>query len=158
MIAQRLIPPILLIISILFFALSFTIEGQSVVDVSSAAFMPALVGVVMILCSLLIFRRGNKAPSSQRTEGTIEEENLVEIEEITKKQLAVRILLFLIGVGLFAFLMNYIHFMVVSFLFLFLIMMMLNRKKIFTSLIISGLMSIIFYYLFSGVFKIVFPS
>lgn len=157
---QRIIPPILIIFACTSLALSFMIEGQKVTDFSSAAFMPAVISFIMVICSLLIAKRGIAAPSLHSINNANEEEgqeSLVEIEEITSKQVTVRILSFLLIVILFAFLMNYLNFLLISFLFLLGAMLLLNRKKIVMALVITTILSICFYYLFSIVFKIVFP-
>lgn len=155
---NRFIPLLLIVIGVFFFTLCFYIDGQKITDFSSAAFLPAVVAILMIICSLLIAKRGVAAPTATINVPEREEESLVEIENITKKQLNIRLLLFLLSVVLFAYLMNYLNFLIVSFLFLFLIMFILNRQKLITSFIISITMSVFFYYLFATVFKIVFPA
>lgn len=164
MLVHRVIPALLFVIASTLLVLSFFIEGQKVTDFTSAAFLPAVTAVLMLVCSLFIMKRGVAAPSthtapvpSEKMEEE-EEESLVEIEELTKKQLYVRLVTFTVVTILFAYLMNYLNFLVVSFLFLFGGMVLLNRKKIVTALIVSAIMSGVFYYLFSSIFKIVFPT
>src|SRR5690606_27818072 len=112
-------------------------------------FLPAVTAVLMLVCSLFIMKRGVAAPSthlvSEPNEDEDVEESLVEIEEITKKKLYVRLVSFTVVTILFAYLMNFLNFLVVSFLFLFGSMVLLNRKKIVTALIVSAIMSVVFY-------------
>ncbi|MEK3934232.1 tripartite tricarboxylate transporter TctB family protein [Sporosarcina sp. FSL W7-1349] len=162
MLVQRIIPALLFVIASTLLVLSFFIDGQKVTDFSSAAFLPAVTSVLMLVCALFIMKRGVAAPSTHSVpepgEDDDEEESLVEIEEITKKQLYVRLVSFTVVTILFAYLMNFLNFLFVSFLFLFGGMILLNRKKIVTALIVSVIMSGVFYYLFSSIFKIVFPT
>ncbi|MFS0575178.1 tripartite tricarboxylate transporter TctB family protein [Sporosarcina sp. 179-K 3D1 HS] len=161
MLVHRIIPALLFVIASTLLVLSFFIEGQKVTDFSSAAFLPAVTAVLMLVCSLFIMKRGVAAPSTHSVPQPgeeEEEESLVEIEEITKRQLYIRLVSFTVVTILFAYLMNFLNFLVVSFLFLFGGMVLLNRKKIVTALIVSVIMSGVFYYLFSSIFKIVFPT
>ncbi|WP_158333717.1 tripartite tricarboxylate transporter TctB family protein [Bacillus sp. OxB-1] len=159
---HRIIPGLLFVIASTLLVLSFFIEGQKVTDFSSAAFLPAVTAFLMLVCSLFIMKRGVAAPSPHSVpepgEQEDEEESLVEIEDITKKQLYVRLISFTVVTIIFAYLMNFLNFLIISFVFLFGAMILLNRKKIVTALIVSIIMSGVFYYLFSSVFKIVFPT
>lgn len=158
MLIRMVIPPALILISITVLVLSFYIEEQSVMDPSSAAFFPALLGGIMTVCAILIAIRGILPLSSaEKATEDSEEESTVEMEEISKKDLNIRIFSFLLLVGLFAFLMNYLNFLIISFLFLFSAMFLLSKQKILTSLLIASIFSGVFYYLFVHVFHIVFP-
>jgi hypothetical protein len=81
-----------------------------------------------------------------------------EKENITRKQINKRILFFVSAVILFAILMNYVNFLLISFLYLFGSMILLSRQKMFVSFIVSASFSVVFYYLFVHVFHIVFPA
>jgi hypothetical protein len=169
MLTGKYISSFLILVSFAVLAMSYTIEGQNIFDPSSASFFPAIVGAVMLLCSILIGRRGIHPPSSTQQNAThhepmeskkeeAEEENLYESENITQKEINVRLLLFVVLVILFAILMNYLNFMVVSFLFLMASMLLLSKQKRFVSFLVSAITSILFYYIFVHVFHIVFPS
>lgn len=167
MLVSKYIPALLILVSLAVLAMSNTIEGQNIFDPSSASFFPAVVGVVMLICSILIARRGIQSPSSahqkaihhEPVEGKKEEEeDLYENEIITQKEINVRLVLFTILVVLFAILMNYINFMLVSFLFLISSMLLLSKEKRFRSFLVSAITSVAFYYIFVHVFHIVFPS
>jgi len=168
MVAGKYISTLLIVISLAVVAMSFNIEGQSVFDPTSPAFFPALVGVVMLISALMIARRGVHSPSSAQVEdkapkpiaGNEEaepEKEMYEIENITQKGINIRLLLFTGLVVLFAVLMNYFNFMVLSFFFLFGAMLLLSREKIVRSLILSVIFSVGFYYIFVYVFHFVFP-
>ncbi|HZG81853.1 MAG TPA: tripartite tricarboxylate transporter TctB family protein [Brevibacillus sp.] len=168
MIAGKYISTLLIVLSLAVVVMSFNIEGQNVFDPSSPAFFPALVGIVMLISALMIARRGIQPPSSEQEEkkvhkpieGNEEEEpeqEMYEKEDITQKGINIRLILFTAIVVLFAVLMNYMNFMVLSFLFLFGSMLLLSREKIMRSLILSLIFAVGFYYTFVHVFHIVFP-
>lgn len=168
MVAGKYISTLLIVISLAVVVLSFNIEEQNVFDPSSPSFFPALVGVVMLISALMIARRGIEPPSSAQeetkqhvaVEGNDEEEpekEMYEKENITQKGINIRLVLFTGMVVVFAILMNYIHFMLLSFLFLFGSILLLSREKMLRSFIISVIFSVAFYYTFVHVFKIVFP-
>ncbi|RNB80809.1 tripartite tricarboxylate transporter TctB family protein [Brevibacillus panacihumi] len=170
MVAGKYISTLLIVLSLAVVAMSFNIEGQSVFDPSSPAFFPALVGVVMLISALMIARRGVQSPSSAQEEdkapkpvaGNEDDEELekdmYEVENITQKGINIRLILFTLLVVLFAVLMNYFNFMVLSFLFLFGAMLLLSREKVLRSLILSAVFAVGFYYIFVYVFHFVFPS
>ncbi|KIL37322.1 hypothetical protein SD71_01125 [Cohnella kolymensis] len=123
--------------------------------------------MIMIICSILIAIRGlhdasadGKGPAAEHAEAEIDsdDDNVLEKEIISKKQINQRIMLFIGAVLLFAILMNYLNFLIVSFLFLLVSMILLSRQKMIVSLIVSVIFSVIFYYVFAHVFHIVFPS
>lgn len=157
---QRTIPYLLTAFSLLVLVLSFQIEDHDVFDPSSAAFFPAVIGIVLVLCSVAIWRRGVLPPPSSVvvTEETAEEETMFENEVISKRDLAKRIIFFLIGISVFAFLMSYVNFMLLSFIYLFATMFLLDRKRWKMGLITSLISSAIIYGVFVYVFNIVFPS
>lgn len=168
MTAGKYISTLLIVLSLAVVVMSFNIEEQDVFDPSSPAFFPALVGVVMLISAILIARRGIQSPSSEqevakqhvKTEANAEEEpekEMYEKENITQKGIHIRLILFTALVFVFAILMNYINFMVLSFLFLFGSMLLLSREKMLRSFIISAIFSVGFYYTFVHVFHIVFP-
>ncbi|MEW9674308.1 tripartite tricarboxylate transporter TctB family protein [Ammoniphilus sp. 3BR4] len=169
MTAGKYIPPLMIVVSLAVFAMSYNIEDSSIFDPSSPSFFPAVVGVVMFLCSLLIFRRGSQPSSSlhqkaqqhesgkKKKEDEDEEEDLYEAEIITPREINVRLILFTVLVVLFAILMNYLNFMLVSFLFLLGSMLLLSKERKFRSFLVSGITSVAFYYIFVYVFHIVFP-
>ncbi|WP_400164166.1 tripartite tricarboxylate transporter TctB family protein [Brevibacillus sp. TJ4] len=168
MVAGRLISSLLILVSVAIIVMAYNIDEQSVFDPSSASFFPALVGVIMLICAILIAKRGSES-SSPATEAAIkkhkqaeetdeEMEDLYEKEDITQKQVNIRLLVFTGIVILFAVLMNYFNFMFLSFVFLFGAMLLLNRQRIIRSFIISAILSVGFYYIFVHVFHVVFPS
>ncbi|WP_161974940.1 tripartite tricarboxylate transporter TctB family protein [Bacillus timonensis] len=156
---NRIIPPFLILLAFGFFALCFTVEGHKITDPTSAVFLPGVTAVLMIICSFLIAKKGVSASDpSDAVEIDDDGKTLVEVEKITRKQLIIRLVLFVVVVLLFAYLMNYLNFMILSFIYLIVAMFMLERKRIVISLINSIVISVVFYFLFSFVFKIVFPS
>ncbi|MEW9673000.1 tripartite tricarboxylate transporter TctB family protein [Ammoniphilus sp. 3BR4] len=166
MTAGKIISPLLIIISLAVVVLSYTIEDQNVFDPSSASFFPFVIGVVMVICSIFIARGGIQSPASAPEKGkdvggekeeAEEEMELYEKEIITQKEINVRLILFTILVILFAVLMNYANFMIISFLFLMGSMLLLSKEKKFRSFLVSAITSMAFYYIFVHVFHIVFP-
>jgi hypothetical protein len=169
MLTGKYISSFLILVSFAVLAMSYTIEGQNIFDPSSASFFPAIVGAVMLLCSILIGRRGIHPPSSTQQNAIhhepmedkkeeAEEENLYESENITQKEINIRLISFVILVVLFAILMNYLNFMIVSFLFLISSMLLLSKEKRGRSFLVAAITSVAFYYIFVHVFHIVFPS
>lgn len=168
MTAGKYISTLLIVLSLSVVVLSFNIEEQNVFDPSSPSFFPALVGVVMLICALVIARGGIQSPSSAQEEakkqvpvkGNDEDEpekEMYEKENITEKGIRIRLILFTALVVIFAILMNYINFLFLSFLYLFGAMLLLSREKMLRSFIISLILSVGFYYTFVHVFHIVFP-
>lgn len=167
--ADKFIASSIIIVSLAVAAMSFTIEDQNVFDPSSAAFFPAVIGAVMFLCSLAIVRRGIDPPSSahqkvkqhesvEKSGEDTEELDMYEIELITPKEINIRLILFTGLVILFAVLMNYFNFMLISFLFLIGSMLLLSKEKKLRSFLVSAIISVACYYIFSHIFHIVFPS
>lgn len=165
----KLISTFMIVLSLAIVAMSYNIEDQNIFDPSSASFFPAVVGAVMLISALMIARRGGLTPSSAQqeekrhkpAEGIDEEEPVQEMyenENITKKEINIRLILFTALVVIFAVLMNYFNFMLLSFCFLFASMLLLSREKIVRSFILSVIFSVGFYYIFVHVFHIVFPS
>lgn len=151
----RIIPILLLIVSLLFLGLSFDIEDHSVFDPVSAAFFPGLISVVLLGCAIAIRRRGISSPSpGQKSE---DPESVVEEEIISPSQLRKRILYFLIVILLFSFLMKYVHFLVLSIIYLFVSMLLLNRAGKRASLATAVITAAVVYFVFVYIFKIVFP-
>lgn len=167
MVAGKSISVLLIAISLAVLVMAYNIEDQNMFDPSSASFFPGLVGAVMLISAFFIARRGSQPPSpaheAAKQEKPIEEtddemEDLYENEVITQKEINIRIFLFTGLVVLFAVLMNYFNFMLLSFLFLFGSMLLLSREKIFRSFLVSALIAVGFYYIFVHVFHVVFPS
>jgi len=168
MFLSKIIPPSLVLVSLAILYLSFNIEGQKITDPSSASFFPAVIAVIMTICSILIAIRGINNPFSDKKDPAVEhaesetasdeDETVFEKENITRKQINKRILFFVSAVILFAILMNYVNFLLISFLYLFGSMILLSRQKMFVSFIVSASFSVVFYYLFVHVFHIVFPA
>jgi hypothetical protein len=167
MVAGKLISSLLILVSLAVIAMAYNIEEQNLFDPSSASFFPGLVGVIMLISALSIARRGSEASSPapgadkqhKPADGTDDDlEDLYEKEEITQKEINIRLLLFTGMVILFAVLMNYFNFMLLSFVFLFVAMLLLSRQNIIRSFIVSAIISVGFYYIFVHVFHVVFPS
>ena len=167
MAAGKTISFFLIATSLAVLVMAYNIEEQNMFDPSSASFFPGVVGAVMLISALMVARREMQSSSSpaqeaanqeKPVEGTDEEmEDLYEQEVITHKQIIIRLLLFTGLVVLFAIMMNYFHFMLLSFLFLFASMLLLSRQKIIRSFLISAVISVAFYYIFTYVFHVVFP-
>ncbi|GAA4720285.1 tripartite tricarboxylate transporter TctB family protein [Brevibacillus fulvus] len=165
--AGKTVSVLLIALSLAVVVLAYNIEDQNMFDPSSASFFPGLVGAIMLISALLIAWRGRQSPSpvpeapkAERSGEKADEEveDLYEKEAITQKEINIRLLLFTGLVVLFAILMNYFNFMLLSFLFLFAAMLLLSRQKMFRSFVVSAVMSIACYYIFAHVFHIVFPS
>ncbi|PTM58422.1 tripartite tricarboxylate transporter TctB family protein [Desmospora activa] len=164
MTTSKIIAPLLLIaISLIVLGLSLNIKDNSVLDPTSASFFPAVVSLILMASSIAIWKRGAFSPSPNEEESVHHPDRSVNatdpIANPTTKNFQIKqLILFLIGVVSFAYLMNFIHFLLLSTVYLFLAMTFLNRSKWRSNLLISILTSSLIYFMFVSLFEIVFPS
>lgn len=159
MTAARIVGPLLLIaISLIIFGLSFNIKDSSVFDPTSASFFPALISLILLACSIAIWRRGALFPSPDEEESSQSDKKPANAGNIATKTQLKQLFAFLFGLFLFAFLMNVVHFLPLSAIYLFLVMTFLNRSKWRTNLLVSVIASSLIYFSFVYLFEIVFPS
>ncbi|SDC39463.1 Tripartite tricarboxylate transporter TctB family protein [Melghirimyces thermohalophilus] len=149
--SSRGVPFLLTAISLTILGLSFNIEDNQVLDPSSASFFPALIAILLLICSLLIWRR-KAIPASD------EKEDQGSDEGSEPSLPLVRLVSFIGGILLFAVLMQVIHFLLLSILYLFTSMTILNRSRWLTNLLVAVITAGVIYVLFVYIFKIVFPS
>jgi hypothetical protein len=154
--AEKIIIPLILgLVSVVGLALSFNIEQSDVFDPSSPAFLPAVLSVIMLGCSVAIGWRGARSlsfsvDSQKQAEGG--QEGGAENRSVYGT-----IGIFLLLLIAYAVLMNYMNFFILSIVYLFLSMILLNRKKWRGSLIVAVASAAVIYYSFVYLFKVVFP-
>lgn len=156
--SRIMVPLSLTAISLVFLGLSFNIKNNSVFNPTSASFFPALTAVILLGCSVLIWLKKDKTRSfSEDTEDLDKEKSEPQKSGPATNQLK-RLGIFLGAVILFAVLMNYVHFLLLSTIYLFVAMSMLNRSRWMANLLTSAITASLIYFLFVNVFEIVFPS
>lgn len=154
MTGSRIVVPFLLfVISLMILGLSFNIKDSSVLIPSSASFFPAMIAVILLICSLLIWRKNNNSIPPQNQTDDADHNTFISIKDQLK-----RLVPFLCTLILFAILMNYIHFLLLSTIYLFTVMSMLNKTRWIMNILTSVISASLIYFLFVNVFEIVFPS
>ena len=109
----------------------------------------------MLACSIAIGWRGRK-PLSSSVDGPTSS----EVEQPAggeNRSVYGTIGIFLLLLIAYAILMNYVNFFTLSIVYLFLSMVLLNRKKWRGSLIVAVASAAVIYYSFVYLFKVVFP-
>ncbi|MDQ0157183.1 tripartite tricarboxylate transporter TctB family protein [Robertmurraya andreesenii] len=156
------LPILLLVISLFILIQSLNIKEQSVFDPSSGAFLPAIISLVLILCTIIIWKEEMIKSQASRQHLADPDNEIPEVNDgtfggISKKVVYMQMALFVVLSLVFAFLMNYVNFLILSIVFLIIAMILIKREGILKVFITSIVTSAIIYYSFVYVFKIVFP-
>src|SRR5690625_746156 len=134
------------------FFMSINIPKQHVFDISGGSFLPSIVSFIMFISGVITVVSEYKI--HQQRGNSVEEKQVPKSQNNNNYLIVVT---FIIIYLIYIFLLQFLSFFIVSFLFLFISMFILKEVTWKWNIIISISTVIIIYFIFSSIFKIVFP-
>lgn len=142
---------IMIAVSLIFLSQAFLMEKASILDPASGSFLPALIAIIMLIAGVSVL-----LPKKQSTTGTDEETKDATDETFTLSDYRF-ILVFFAFIVVYVVLLSFISFFPATFIFLIASMYYLKDVSWKINILVSIGSIIVIYFLFSQLFKIIFP-
>jgi hypothetical protein len=151
---------IMIIVSLIFLSQAFAIEKATITDPAGGSFFPALISIVMLISGFTVIFQEQKKLKVEISEINHKAKKTEKFDyentDMTFKEYKL-VLTFFTIVVLYVLSLNFIPFLIATFIFLSLSMFYLRGVSWITNLIVSILSLIIIHFVFSELFKIIFP-
>jgi|SRR5690625_1277067 len=142
---------IMIVVSLIFLSQAFLMEKAPILDPASGSFLPALISIIMLIAGVSVL-----LPKKQSTTDTDKETKNATDETFTLSDYRF-ILVFFAFIVVYVVLLSVISFFPATFIFLIASMYYFKDVSWKVNILVSVGSIIVIYFLFSQLFKIIFP-